>query len=186
MNKLLLRGLVLIVIIFVFTSLAFATGPASVYKVRINTVRLWNGTSWVTAYNGASSELDIASVASGASVGNFLSGLVVPDGTYTKVEVTPSATFTYSGRDGANYTTAVVGPTTGSTPTLVAAQEAEFTVTLPVAPGAGEYDFSATPITVLDGGADHIVRVSFNVANAIDTVGGDLWPAQPTVTMSIQ
>ncbi len=186
MNKLLLRGLILIVMIFVFTSLAFATGPASIYKVKIKTVRLWNGTSWVTVYDSLSGALDIASVASGASVGNFLSGLVVPDGIYTKVEVTPSATFTYSGRDGANYTTAIAGNGGGSAPTVVAAQEAEFTVTLPVAPGAGEYDFSATPITVLDGGLDYIIRVSFNVANAIENNGGALWPAQPTVTMSIR
>ena len=173
--------------IFVFTAPVFATGPASVYKVKIKKVRLWNGTSWVTVYDALSGALDIAAVSSGASAGNFLSGLVVPDGTYTKVEVTPSPTFTYSGHDGANYTTAAAGGSGGSLFGLAAA-EAEWTVTLTGGnvPVAGEQDFSATPITVLDGGADKKVRVSFNVANAIDTVGGDLWPAQPAVTMSIQ
>lgn len=170
--------------IFVFTSLAFATGPASVYKVKIKKVRLWNGASWVTVYDGLSGALDIASAGAGASAGNFLTGLAVPDGTYTQVEVTPSATMTYSGHDGANYTTAVAGPGGGSVSGVAAAQ-AEFTVTLPVAPAADVQDFSATPITVLDGGADHTVRVSFDVANAIDASSGEVWPAQPAVTMSI-
>lgn len=188
MNKLLLRFFVLIVMTFVFTALAFAAGPASVYKVKLSKFELWNGTSWVTAFEGTSSALDIASVSAGAAVGNFLSGLVVPDGIYTKVRVTPSATFIYKGNDGAgNYTTAAAGGGGGSVPGGAGA-EAEFTMTLTgiYIPGAEEHDFSATPITVVDGGADKVVRVSFNVANAIQLQGGELWPAPPVVTMSLQ
>ncbi len=190
MHKLPLKGFVLIVMIFVFTAPAFAAGPASVYKVKLSKFELWNGASWVTAFEGTSSALDIASVSAGAAVGNFLSGLTVPDGTYTKVRVTPSPTFIYSGYDGANYTTAGTGVGVGSTPGT-AAQQAEFTMTLtggniPTAQGDSQ-DFSATPITVIDGGADKIVRVSFNVATAIQLQGdGKLWPAQPVVTMSMQ
>lgn len=187
MNKLLLKGFVGAGILLIFNSFAFATGPASVYKVRVSKFELFNGTSWITVFEGTSGALDIASVASGAAAGSFLSGLAVPDGTYTQVRVTPSPTFVISGRDGANYTTATAGPGGGST-FGTAAQEAEFTLTLTGGnvPGADTTDFSATPITVKDGIASNKIRVSFDVSNAINTQGGELWPAQPTVTMAIE
>ncbi|MCX5706124.1 MAG: hypothetical protein NTW13_00360 [Candidatus Omnitrophica bacterium] len=190
MNKLLLRSLVLIVMITVFTSLAFAgsadTGPASVYKVGVSKVELDNGTSYITVFNGTSGTLDIASVSSGASVGDFLSGLEVPDGTYYKVKVTPSPTFTYSGNVGTNYTTAGEGE--GGSPPGTIGQKGAWTITLTGdnVPTAKEQDFTATPVTVLNGVVDHEVRVSFNVANAIKLEGGKLWPDQPTVTISLQ
>lgn len=187
MNKLLLRIYLGMAIILKFSAVAFATGPADVYKVRLSKLELFNGTSWITVFQGTSSALDIASVAAGSSVGTFMSGLSVPDGTYTQVRVTPSPTFIISGRDGANYTTATAGIGGGSTPGN-AAQEAQFTLTLTGAnvPGADTQDFSATPITVKDGVANHKVRVSFDVSNAIQLQGGELFPAPPTVTMSMQ
>lgn len=187
MNKLLLKIFVGAGILLIFNSFAFATGPASVYKVRVSKFELNNGTSWITIFEGTSDALDIASVSSGASAGSFLSGLSVPDGTYTQVRVTPSPTFIISGRDGVNYTTATAGPGGGST-FGTAGQQAEFTLTLAGVnvPGAATTDFSATPITVKDGVANRKIRVSFDVSNAIDTQGGELWPAQPTVTMSAQ
>lgn len=189
MNKLFLKSAVLIVIIFVFTSVAFATGPATVYKVRVIKFELFNGTNWVTAFEGTSDILDIASVASGSTAGNFLSGLVVPDGTYTQCRVTPSATFIFSGNDGASYTTAAVGPGGGSV-IGTAAQQAECTITLTGAnvPGAQTQDFSATPITVKDGVPNHKVRVSFNVSNAVQLINppNEVFPAAPAVTMSMQ
>jgi len=191
MNKLLLRSFILIVMIFVVTPLVFAAGPASVYKVQVKLIRLWNGTSWVTAFDGTSGILDIASVSSGAGAGSFLSGLTVPDGTYTKVEVTPSPTFTYSGHDGTSYTTAATGLSSGSLPGT-SAQEAEYTLTLTggSVPTAEEQDFSATPITVTGGEVDHIIRVNFDVSNAIELLGApgsqDLFPAPPVVTMTLE
>ncbi len=191
MNKLLLRSFVFMTMLFVFTPLVFAAGPASVYKVQVQKVRLWNGTSWVTAFDGTSSTLDIADVSSGASAGNFLSNLVIPDGTYTKAEVTPSPTFTYSGHDGTSYTTAATGTTFGSEQGT-AAQEAEYTLTLTGIniPTAKEEDFSATPITVLNGEVDHIIHVNFDVSNAITLMGApgpeDLFPAPPVVTVTLE
>ena len=188
MNKFWIKIYTLTAFLFIFNSVAFAAdGPASVYKVRVSKLELDNGTSWITAFEGTSDTLDIASVSSGSAAGNFLSGLSIPDGTYTRVRVTPSPTFTFSGRDTLNnYTTAIVGNGGGSAPTLIAAQEAEFTFTLGVVPDTNMQDFSATPITVKDGVANHKVRVSFNVSAAIQLQGGALFPAQPTVTMSIQ
>ena len=189
MNKLLLKSFIGIGIIFIFNSLAFAApGPASVYKVRISKFELNNGTSWITVFEGTSDALDIASVSSGSAAGNFMSGLTVPDGTYTQVRVTPSPIFIISGHDTlGNYTTATAGVGGGSTPGA-AGQEAQFTLTLTGGnvPGADTTDFSATPVTIKDGVANHKIRVSFDVSTAIQLAGGELWPAQPTVTMSMQ
>lgn len=174
--------------LFVFTLPLFAApGPADYYAVTITKLELYNGTSWVTVFEGASSELDIASVSSGASAGNFLSGIVVPDGTYTQARVTPSPTFKIRGRDSLNnYTTATNGSGGGSTLTTDINLKATCTITLTVAPSAGTQDFSATPITVTDGVANHKVRVNFDVSAAVQLQGGELWPAQPTVTQTIQ
>ena len=50
-----------------------------------------DGTTSVTAFDGTSSTLDIASAADNdTSVGNFMSGLVVPDGAYSRVKPTAS------------------------------------------------------------------------------------------------
>lgn len=189
MSKLFLKSIVLLGMIFVFATTALATGPATVYRVKIVKFELYNGTNWVTAFEGTSSALDIAAVSGGASAGNFMSGLAVPDGTYTQVRVTPSPTFTFSGNDGANYTTATVGPGSGSVPGT-AGQQAECTITLTggSVPTAQTQDFSATPITVTDGVANHKVRVSFDVSNAVQYIAGpnELYPAAPAVTMSIQ
>ncbi len=174
--------------LLVFIPPLFAAGAADYYGVTINKFELYNGTSWVTVFSGTSSELDIASASSGASAGNFFSGLVVPDGTYTKCKVTPSPTFKIRGADGANYTTAANGGTGGSAPTGNINLKATCTITLTGGnvPIAQEQDFSATPITVTDGVASHKVRVSFNVSAAVQLLGIELWPAAPVVTMTIQ
>lgn len=174
--------------LFVFISPLFAVGAADYYGVTITRVELFNGTSWVTVFNGTSSELDIASASSGQSTGNFLSGLVVPDGTYTQVRVTPSPTFKIRGTDAGVYTTAANGVGGGSTTTANINLKATCTITLAGAnvPTAQTQDFSATPVTVTDGVANRKIRVSFNVSAAVQLLGGQLWPAQPDVAMSIQ
>ena len=175
--------------LFVFIPPLFADGAADYYGVTINKFELDNGTSWITVFSGTSSELDIASASSGTSAGNFFSGLVVPDGTYTRCRVTPSPIFKIRGTDGAgSYTTAANGVGGGSTLTLNINQKATCTITLTGGnvPGATPQDFSATPITVTDGVANHKVRVSFNVSAAVQLLGGELWPAAPAVTMTIQ
>ena len=114
----------------IIISWAFATGPAAVYKVKVKTFELWNGSQWITAFDGESSTLDIAAVGAGQSAGNFMSGLMVPDGTYTQSRVTPHATFIIRGNDGANYTLGTNGGFGGCNPTNTASLAAECTVTL--------------------------------------------------------
>ena len=175
--------------LFVFTLPLFAApGPADYYAVTITKLELYNGTSWVTVFEGTSSELDIASVSSGASAGNFFSG-AVPDGTYTQVRVTPSPTFKIRGRDSLNnYTTATNGSGGGSTLTTDINLKATCTITLTGGnvPTAQTQDFTATPITVTDGVANRKVRVSFDVSAAVQLLSGELWPAAPAVTMTVQ
>lgn len=175
----------MLAVIFLFGLPAFANGPATVYKVTLTKFELWNGTEWITAFTGTSTTLDIASASdTSTSAGNFLSGLVIPDGTYTKVRATPSGTFTIKGNDGAgNYTTAVVGAGTGSTPTNNAALAAECTVT--IAGVVATENTLSSPITVTGGVPDHKVRVKFNTSTAIQLQGGELFPAIPTVTASV-
>ncbi|TBR19047.1 hypothetical protein EPO66_00945 [bacterium] len=179
---------VLLLLIFSIIPCVFANGAADYYGVTISKFELYNGASWITAFSGTSSELDIAAASSGQSAGNFLSGLIVPDGTYTQVRVTPSPTFKFRGTDGAgNYTTAATG-VGGSTPTANINLKATCTITLTGGnvPTAQTQDFSATPIVVKDGEPSHKVRVNFDVSAAIQNIGGELYPAPPTVTMNIQ
>jgi hypothetical protein len=186
MNRLFSVSVVLAVMIWMGPSAAWATGPASLYKVRVSLFELYNGTSWVTIFSGTSTTLDIASTSSGSTAGNFFAGQTVPDGVYTQSRVTVSPVFIISGHDGASYTTAANGPGTGCVVGAVAA-EAACTVTLTGGNvPAAETDTFSSPITVQDGVADRKVRVSFNVSNSIQLIAGELFPAAPTVTVSLQ
>lgn len=181
--------LVSLAFIFMFTSAVFAHGPATVYKVTLTKFELSSdgGANYITVFEGTSAVLDIASAAdTSTSVGNFMSGLSVPDGTYNHYRVTPSATFTISGHDGTSYTTAHTEGAGGSTPTTDSTLEAECTVTIPGGVAA-EHDALPTPITVKDGVSDHRVRVKFDTSLAIEENGTDhlLYPAQPVVTISV-
>ena len=179
-----------VLIILSSSVLAYAVGPATVYKVRVKKLELWNGSSWITAFEGTSSTMDIASVNSGQAAGQFLSGLTVPDGVYSQVRVTPHTSFNVQGNDGARYTLAANGNDGGCTYTTVAALAAECTITLPPPnePAPTTQDFSATPITVKDGVCDRKIRVAFDVSTAIsyNVPADEIFPAEPTVTMTAQ
>ncbi len=173
-----------------FTLLSFSSvwpdGPANIYQVRIAKLELNNGTAWVTVYEGTSTAIDIASVGAGALAGNFMSGLSVPDGTYTQSRVTPSQTFKIKGDDGAGrYTTAAIGGNGGCVFTNVAAAEAACDITIATAITPTTTTFTG-PITVTNGSASHKVRVSFNVSAAITYNAGanELFPAVPAVTVT--
>lgn len=191
-----MRIVQLLTVLFALSSsvLAYAAGPATVYKVKVKKLELWNGSSWVTAFEGSSATMDIASVNSGQAAGQFLSGLNVPDGVYTQVRVTPHTSFNIQGYDDGvvptRYTLAANGINGGCTVTNDAASVAECTITLapPNEPAATTENFSATPITVKDGVCDRKIRVSFNVSAAIsyNAPAGEIFPAEPTVTMTVQ
>jgi len=168
------------------SAVSFADGPANVYRITITQMELWNGSSWVSVFSGTSNTIDIASVSSGGFAGTFLSGISVPDGTYTQVRTTVSKTFSIKGNDGVTprYTTAAVDAN-GCVSSLVAGDEAECTVTIT---GAAPTDTTAfsTPITVTNGVFSHKIRVSFDVSAGIETANGanGIFPATPVVTVA--
>lgn len=181
-------GLVLILVLFTSVSVALANGPADKYLVTTTKLEISSdGTNFTTLFSGTSATMDIASVSAGHSAGDFISGLAVPDGTYTHVRVTPGATMTVRGDDGSgNYTLASGAPGGGCTTTTNSALRGECTVTISPAPSATTQDFSAAPIVVRDGVPNHKVRVNFDVSAAIQNIAGELWPAQPTVTLNVE
>lgn len=187
-HKFIFSFFIFMVSLFVFISPLFANGAADYYGVTVVKLELYNGTSWITVFTGASSELDIASVSAGESCGNFVSGIAVPDGTYTHFRATPSPIFKIRGTDGAgNYTTAVIGDYGGSAMTTDINLKDICTVILTGAgvPTAQTKDFSATPITVTNGVVSHRIRLSFDVSTAVQLIDGELWPAVPIITMTV-
>jgi len=197
-NKSLLKTFILIVaVLFIFKTPAHAgidTGTPTKYEVRLHTVKLYNGTDYVTVFDGTSSALDIASVnGSNQFVGNFLSGLTVPDGTYTEARIQPHTTFTIKGTVDSGYYTdgnltdagncACVN-TAGGTPA-----DCTLTVGSSFVPEK-VYSFS-TPVVVTNGVADHKIRVYFDVANSIqheeDGPGSEaIHPLEPACTVSVE
>jgi len=136
-----------------------------------------DGTTAVTAFEGTSATLDIAAAAdNNSSVGNFMSGLVVPDGSYLRVKPTPSGTFIVSGSVtfGPNtyYTTSTNGSSGGClTSTTGPAQECTVTVPSAIVPA---WENMPSTLTVTDGTPNYKIRVRFNTSNSVG-----LYPIPP-------
>ena len=181
-----LKNLVFTLALLLLGLPAWAAGPANVYKVRIAKMELWNGSAWVTVFEGTSTAIDIASVNSGALAGQFLSGISVPDGTYTQCRVTASQIFNIKGNDGSGrYTTATIGGNGGCVYSAVAANEAEcaITITSTITPQTTTF---SSPITAASGVFSHKIRVSFDVSASIEYNAGadEIFPAAPTTTVT--
>jgi hypothetical protein len=180
-------------------SAATTTGPADVYEVQITKIELYNNitASWTTAFDGLSEAVDIAAGTSGQAAGDFLSGLTVPDGVYTKAKITPGTSILIEGSfPGGFHTTTATVPAGGRTVSMAstAGSADECTVTILASDattvGSTVIDFSATPITVMDGTADKKIRVVFDVSNALsfndDAPGSEfIYPNLPVVSGSI-
>ena len=177
-----------------------ATGTPSIYWVTIKKFRVYDGTNWITVKEEDVS-FDIASATAGQAVGNFFSGSFTP-GTYTMIEVTPSATFSMRG-----YIIDAVGTTDYYTSTTGANgmnSTTSFNVNNPPSDygegGITVYGYTQGAALaanqenvniVVERGVSKKVKVQFNVANtlALYDVGGgsyQLMPAQPTVTQTIE
>jgi len=186
MNKVFLTSVALITAVLLFIPRALALGPATVYKVQVSTIKLCTASSnCTTVFSGTSSAVDIASVGSSSVAGNFVSGVTVPDGTYTIIKVQPSTTFTVSGSDSGFYTTAVLGgDSLGSVATTDSTKQAPCTITVSSVP---EKTYTpADPITVQNGVANHKIRVIFDVSQSLsyNSGSGELYLQAPTVTFS--
>ncbi len=172
------------------------TGAADIYEVKIAKIELYNSTTsaWTTIYDGLTGAIDIAAGISGEAAGEFVSGLVIPDGVYTKAKVTPGTSFVVEGTIGAVHTTSTTfdtgdGRTISVASNLGSPQECPVTILASDAAtiGAVEQDFSGTPITVQGGTADKTIRVLFDVSNALtyDDVAGVIYPNPPVVSVTI-
>ena len=182
-----LLSLFLFVSVLLLPSIVTA-GVASVYKITVTKMELFNGSLWVTVFSGTSTEIDIASVLAGSSIGNILSGLTIPDGTYTRVRTTVSPNITLSGTDGGSYTTADTfdsGGDRGCVGDGSEANEAACAAFVSAAP-QDTTTFSA-PITALNNNLSHKIRVNFDVSDAINYIGGGTnthFLNAPTVTVT--
>jgi len=141
----------------------------------------------VEVFSGTSTEIDIASVLAGSSIGNILAGLTIPDGTYTQVRTTVSPNIGLSGTDGGFYTIATtntVGDNTGCVATGNLLLEAECTAVVDPIP-QDTTTFSA-PITALNNNLSHKIRVNFDVSSALTYNGGEgtLFLDAPSVTVT--
>mgnify|MGYP001563587608 CR=1 FL=1 len=201
MKKIHIFSIILAILAF-FTSSAFAdTSVTNKYQVSLTKFELFNsGTNqWVTLYEGNSVTLDIASVSVNQAVGNFMSGLSVPDGTYTKARATPSTTFVIKGSvtsGGTTYyttaTTLASGGRTVSSASTTASDEADCTIailTTDVAPNTDGVSFSS-PLTITDGNPNKKIRVKFDLSNTLVYVAAGpnnlVYPGPPTVTMTLE
>lgn len=184
-------------IILLFNCTAFAASTTNKYQVFVTKLQLYNSDTglWVTVYEGTSGTLDIASVSSGQAAGNFMSGVTVPDGTYTKAKSWVSPTFIIRGSvDSTYYTTAATSTTgtggrTASVASLTAGDIADCTVTVlsdDVEPDTNGVTFSNGSLKVTGGIPDHKVRVSFDLSNALTQTGGKIYPGAPVVTISVE
>lgn len=185
-KRILIKLILLGGVLFLGYTLVFAAGPANIYQVTLSRFEMHNGSEWVTLFSGSSTTMDIASVSAGAVAGNFLADLIVPDGTYSQVRVTPSATFTIKGNDGSGrYTTATIGANGGCVYSTTASNEASCKVTISGGVSATTYTFT-TPIKVTNNVPSHKVRVNFDVSTSISYNGAadELFPAEPTVTIT--
>jgi hypothetical protein len=187
------------------TSYLLAGSTTNKYEVYLTQFQLYNSDTgqWVTIYNGSSVTLDIASQSgSGILIGNFLAGLTVPDGNYTKAKATPSTTFVIRGSTddlgGPYYTTATTA-TDGSgriasVATTTAGNIADCTTVMlstDVVPPAGGVSFGGT-LSVTNGIPNRKVRVYFDLSNALVYVAGGgtggeniIYPSAPTITIEL-
>jgi len=163
----------------------FARGRADVYMVSLSQFQIDNGEGSTPVTASGSATLDIAA-ASGVtgSAGNFFSGLIIPDGSYSRVRPTPSGTFTVTGSvtyDGTTYYTEGSQSAGGGCVTKLTAPAEACTVTISVP--TPDWESLGGTLTVTDGNPDYKVRVSFNTGMALglyDGVSGkEIWPQEP-------
>lgn len=174
-------------------------GAATKYEVKLQKFQLYNSTTgqWVTAFEGTSSVLDIASGTSGQAVGDFLSGLSVPDGVYTKAKATPTPSFVIKGTIAGYHTTSVAiddgsGRTSSVASNIGEAEDCSVQILQSDVDSTGtvSHDFSATPLTVSGGVADHKIRIYFDVSTTLTLEDGPpgtkfIYPEPPTVTIVV-
>jgi hypothetical protein len=164
-------------------SAALANGPADQFSVSLDQIDLCRDAALsdcITVFSGPSEVVDIAQVGGpGQAVQNFVSGITVPDGVYLGAKVTPSTAVAIKGSVSGLNTTA----DGGGACTVATAPSPEACTTTIIA-GTVSYVFP-TSVTVVGGTPDQRIRFSFELDNALKTLGGAVVPDSVAVGTGI-
>lgn len=100
-----LKSTIIILLGIFFSSISYAIGNASTYKMTVQSIQLKRDSddTWVTI-SSPNQEIDIASVTAGATAASLVSGSNIPAADYDNFKLVISETFSVSGSDGTNYT----------------------------------------------------------------------------------
>ena len=159
-----------------------ATGKPTVLKVTVTKVELWNGSAWVTLFSG-SAQLDL--VGTGTFPG--ISNLDLPGGTYSKIRVTFSNSFTLAGSlvhlAATFYTTATTINDDAAIVAGIISPALESTIKIPNWGNLGDpvvQTYDITPFTVTNE-TDYQPTLKFNVDNSLE-----LWGIPPEVRVQVR
>lgn len=174
-------------------SSAQVTGTPTVYKVTLQSVAFSqsdDGVSGFVTVSSSSLVLDIASAAAGATLGNYITGVSLAAGTYRRMQIVVSCTFKLKGQLtslGTTYWTTAGGTSSSATASDAAPTEGSFTIPASSCPAgtitgtspSGAVVFTISPNTPVT------VAASFDVTNAMQLVGGTLFPGSPSMTFTV-
>jgi hypothetical protein len=175
------------------TSSAQVLGTPEVYKVTLQSVAFSQSDDGVSGFTTVSTgplELDIASGAAGATLANYIADAPLAPGTYRRMQIVVSCTFKLRGEItslGVTYRTSASGTCANPPGPCGAAAENSFTMN----PCPGGTTFTGTSpsgvivFTKIQGTGVTAVA-SFDVTNAMQLVGVNLFPGNPSVNFSIQ
>lgn len=169
------------------------TGTPTVYRITLQSVAFSqsdDGVSGFVTVSSSSLALDIASAAAGATLGNYIAGVPLAAGTYRRMQIVVSCTFTLKGQltsAGTTYWTTAAGTASSVTPSDAAPAEGSFTIPAASCPAGTITGVSPSGAIVFTMGPAGVTAVaSFDVTNAMQLVLGTLYPASPSMTFSIQ
>lgn len=191
--------LIILIPIFLFSGIASAaTSTPDGYQITVQKIEVSadSGASWHVLGSG-NVTMDIASVSSGSQVGAYISGAVLPDGTYSQIRTTISNQLTLRGsvvqdagiNNGQTFCTDDDGtPSTGA----CTAEDQSFSIVTDTGFGSN-LTLSGSTIQILEtsssftifSDSDEIVFVvDFDVSNALVIEADDtVHPAAPVVSI---
>jgi len=158
---------IMIVCLFVLFLLSnvFAAGTQtsiSKYLCTVKKMELYNGSSWVTIFEGEKS-MDIASVDLHTKVGEILQGVNLAAGTYTQCRMTLKDTFIVNGTVELSGTTYYTPSGPSSNPASTTGPAQDTTMINPT----GDYVQTVSANITIDRDSTKTAKVNMNTANVL-------------------
>lgn len=158
------------------------TGPAEIYNVTLRKIEIsQDGNTWITLGEGDKT-FSIADANVGETIGNYVSGAILPEGTYTKLRVTVYKYFTIKGYGTSGgttyYTTSQTwtDPNTGDTFGLASTDINDYDMGNFAIPNiSGDNKISTENINIeVKKGVSTKLRIKFDTQNMVgfEDVGG--------------